>query len=759
MSQSVAQSLSNNSANFLTTSSVRPFSNNLNSNMMNNNQQGPLGILGGTSLLPSTSSGNNSNTFVTAGNSNTRPYFSVSNNTNNNNGKAALNSLGREFFNQHRRFKSIHSTPTSNFTSNITPQNQTNSNTVTAKRSTLVASSKRTTTTTSSVGGKRPQSATTPRLQNGPNAVSASPSNNSSNIMYFKYSSTPQEGQNSAVMNGNNQPDERVPNRFTRGNSPKINYLMSQNTPQVKEKTVESKIEETVSNERLNLDRRNLTKCPIITGDTNLKLLNLQYNEIRSISNLNNLTSLVFLDLYGNKIKKISNLDSLLSLRVLMLGKNMIEKIEGLEYLHKLDVLDLHGNKIREISNLSSLKEVRVLNLAGNLISNVSNVRGLQSLNELNLRKNMIEKVEEIDELPNLKRLFLSSNNIQLFASVESVLRSTSLTELSMDDNPLQQNLGQKYRVITLASMRKLVILDSTKVVESERDVSLKYLANVNVSSIFPFTDLIPSPLEYGQDLNIEINLASSHPPDAQDISPTPPTPNLDIITAFAKEKEENHMPEVAISSYTQIEGEMLHIYGEPFITPINYGDYNVHFHNLGLEKICETFLFTKKIMASSLTFSNNNISSLKQLSLLSKLDFVVTKISFKDNPVCSSLKRILKPYCIYVLPQLVEMNGKPISSTDKSNSEKIFGKRQAVAKQIPIPVANNVLDRYSGIINPYIKSVLNHTYIVQEKMKLVDEVWDSVMFDFIMHSLNSLDKGSSKQNSDMLFKKAKSGD
>ena len=98
MSQSVAQSLSNNSANFLTTSSVRPFSNNLNSNMMNNNQQGPLGILGGTSLLPSTSSGNNSNTFVTAGNSNTRPYFSVSNNTNNNNGKAALNSLGVSCF-------------------------------------------------------------------------------------------------------------------------------------------------------------------------------------------------------------------------------------------------------------------------------------------------------------------------------------------------------------------------------------------------------------------------------------------------------------------------------------------------------------------------------------------------------------------------------------------------------------------------------------------------------------------------------------
>lgn len=81
--------------------------------------------------------------------------------------------------------------------------------------------------------------------------------------------------------------------------------------------------EERVNNpDRLNLDRRHLTVCPILEGEDRLRLLNLQHNSITRLQNLAHLRRLVFLDLYDNLIQEISGLEGLLSLRVLMLGKN-----------------------------------------------------------------------------------------------------------------------------------------------------------------------------------------------------------------------------------------------------------------------------------------------------------------------------------------------------------------------------------------------------------------------------------------------------
>ena len=76
--------------------------------------------------------------------------------------------------------------------------------------------------------------------------------------------------------------------------------------------------------DRLNLDRRHLTMCPILEGEDRLRLLNLQHNAITRLQHLSNLRRLVFLDLYDNLIHEIAGLEGLLSLRVLMLGKNRL---------------------------------------------------------------------------------------------------------------------------------------------------------------------------------------------------------------------------------------------------------------------------------------------------------------------------------------------------------------------------------------------------------------------------------------------------
>jgi hypothetical protein len=107
--------------------------------------------------------------------------------------------------------------------------------------------------------------------------------------------------------------------------------------------------------DKLILERRNLTACPIIEGDDQLKLINYQHNQIRTIQNLDQMRSLIFLDLYDNRIERINGLSSLVNLRVLMLGKNRIEKIESLENLVYLDVLDLHGNQVIKLTKNKNL--------------------------------------------------------------------------------------------------------------------------------------------------------------------------------------------------------------------------------------------------------------------------------------------------------------------------------------------------------------------------------------------------------------------
>ncbi|XP_059163229.1 leucine-rich repeat-containing protein 49-like isoform X2 [Physella acuta] len=223
--------------------------------------------------------------------------------------------------------------------------------------------------------------------------------------------------------------------------------------------------------DRLNLDRRKLAVCPVLEGEEQLRLLNYQHNFITRIEHLASLKRLIFLDLYDNHIEEISGLTSLKSLRVLMLGKNRIKKMENLESLLKLDVLDLHGNQISKIENINHLIELRVLNLAGNNITHVDELVGMDSLAELNLRRNRIRTVTEVDLLPNLQRLFLSFNEISSFEDVQCLGESTSLSEISLDGNPLCQD--SNYKHIILRHMQQLKQLDMKRVSEEERRISL----------------------------------------------------------------------------------------------------------------------------------------------------------------------------------------------------------------------------------------------------------------------------------------------
>ncbi|XP_021263142.1 leucine-rich repeat-containing protein 49 isoform X1 [Numida meleagris] len=232
----------------------------------------------------------------------------------------------------------------------------------------------------------------------------------------------------------------------------------------VLQRTAEEKI---LNSDRLTLERQKLTVCPIIDGEDHLRLLNFQHNFITRIQNISNLQHLVFLDLYDNQIEEISGLSTLRSLRVLLLGKNRIKKISNLENLKNLDVLDLHGNQIAKIENINHLSELRVLNLARNLLSIVENLNGLDSLTELNLRHNQVSAIKDVDTLPRLQRLFLSFNNISSFEDILCLADSSSLSDITLDGNPIAQETWYKHTV--LHHMMQLRQLDMKRITEEER--------------------------------------------------------------------------------------------------------------------------------------------------------------------------------------------------------------------------------------------------------------------------------------------------
>ncbi|KAM6125185.1 LOW QUALITY PROTEIN: leucine-rich repeat-containing protein 49 [Phoenicopterus ruber ruber] len=232
----------------------------------------------------------------------------------------------------------------------------------------------------------------------------------------------------------------------------------------VLQRTAEEKI---LNSDRLTLERQKLTVCPIIDGEDHLRLLNFQHNFITRIQNISNLQHLVFLDLYDNQIEEISGLSTLRSLRVLLLGKNRIKKISNLENLKNLDVLDLHGNQITKIENISHLSELRVLNLARNLLTIVENLNGLDSLTELNLRHNQVSAIKDVDTLPRLQRLFLSFNNISSFEDILCLADSSSLSDITLDGNPIAQETWYKHTV--LHHMMQLRQLDMKRITEEER--------------------------------------------------------------------------------------------------------------------------------------------------------------------------------------------------------------------------------------------------------------------------------------------------
>lgn len=171
----------------------------------------------------------------------------------------------------------------------------------------------------------------------------------------------------------------------------------------------------------------------------NLKTLDLSFNKIRNIKNVDKLVNLENLYFVQNKISKIENLSTLKNLKNLELGGNRISEIgpDDLKGLDNLTEIWLGKNSIPRLMNLSHLKNLRILSIQSNKIKKMEGLEDLENLEELYLSHNFITKIEGLEKNTKLTTLDVTGNRL---TKIENLKHLVHLTDLWASDNQIDQS-------------------------------------------------------------------------------------------------------------------------------------------------------------------------------------------------------------------------------------------------------------------------------------------------------------------------------
>lgn len=164
-----------------------------------------------------------------------------------------------------------------------------------------------------------------------------------------------------------------------------------------------------------------LTAIPDICGLLTLEeasmvqILSLANNKIRIVDqDLSCLTNLRVLNLSYNQIVDVVTLGELPALQELLLHKNKIIQTEtiGNMNLPSLNRLSLAYNNIKEVTNLGNLQNLIVLELQHNVIERMVGIENLDRLQELKVEFNKLTDLPFLDQLEQLKSITTAGNTL-----------------------------------------------------------------------------------------------------------------------------------------------------------------------------------------------------------------------------------------------------------------------------------------------------------------------------------------------------------
>ena len=208
---------------------------------------------------------------------------------------------------------------------------------------------------------------------------------------------------------------------------------------------------------KLNLNNANIKDIAVLGGLTNLRDLQIGWNQINDYSALANLKQLRYLNLYSSQISTIPELGATASLEQLELGDNPITTLAGLPEMPSLRYINLNNTQITDLSplsgsqnlqnisartarlqslTLSNLPGLSQLELSDNQITSIT-IDGVPNLHWIDLNNNRLTGFAGLEVASNLSYLYLHNNLIRNVASIKPVLASTPLQELTLTSNEI----------------------------------------------------------------------------------------------------------------------------------------------------------------------------------------------------------------------------------------------------------------------------------------------------------------------------------
>ncbi|KJP89027.1 hypothetical protein AK88_01319 [Plasmodium fragile] len=243
------------------------------------------------------------------------------------------------------------------------------------------------------------------------------------------------------------------------------------------EKSINLKIMQYFVNiKELYLIKNNISDVTPLLECTNLRVLFLQINKIRSVLGLGKLKNLEKLNLFSNELTE-SGID---------LGENK-----------QLHYIDLSDNALESIDFFWCTTSFVHINLANNRIRTLDPLRNNANLEHLNVSGNRLERFEDIQALrllPNIKELYLSSIYYRSNTLVGSLLYKhyfyTNFPNLLILDHQVVSNQDRK---LTARDMETLKSISDFKMnfIEEKYIKEKHHLLFINNKNLFYLNEVL----------------------------------------------------------------------------------------------------------------------------------------------------------------------------------------------------------------------------------------------------------------------------
>jgi internalin A len=235
------------------------------------------------------------------------------------------------------------------------------------------------------------------------------------------------------------------------------------------------------------INRWHIADYELLSGLTQLKVLDISYTGISDISPLKALHQLNSLDLSSTGISDISPLKALHQLNSLDLSSTGISDISPLKAVNQLNSLDLRSNQISDISPLKHLNQLNSLHLSRNRISGISPLKALHQLNYLILSQNQISDISPLKHLNQLNSLHLSENQISDISPLKAV---NQLNALDLSSNQISDisPLKAVYQLNSLSLSRNRI--SDISPLKHLNQLNSLVLSDTGISDISPLKDL-----------------------------------------------------------------------------------------------------------------------------------------------------------------------------------------------------------------------------------------------------------------------------